>query len=121
MEKANYEKLDVFKRSHQIVISIYKLIELFTTSQQYLITYQILRSASSVPANIAEGLGRSTSKDKIRFLFISRGSAEETKYHLLLAKDLNLISDDIYQDLYTELTEIVKMLNGLINKLNRDK
>lgn len=121
MEKANYENLDVFIRSHQVVLVIYRLIENFPTTQQYLISAQMLRSASSIPANIAEGFGRYTIKEKIRFLYISRGSSEETKYHLMLAKDLKLISNDKYQELYTELTEIVKMLNGLINKLNKDK
>lgn len=121
IEKANYENLDVFIRSHQVVLVIYRLIENFPTTQQYLISAQMLRSASSIPANIAEGFGRYTIKEKIRFLYISRGSSEETKYHLMLAKDLKLISNDKYQELYTELTEIVKMLNGLINKLNKDK
>ena len=61
------------------------------------LTYQIRRAAASVPSNIVEGKARGSNKDYKRFLLIARGSLEETKYQLLLAKDLKYIDENIAQ------------------------
>lgn len=117
MKISGYEDLEVFKKAHKLVINIYEMILSFPKEQQYLLSSQLFRSCSSIPANIAECFGRFTTKEKQRFLYISRGSAEETKYHLLLAKDLKFITDIQHTKLSNETTEIIKMLNGLIKKL----
>ena len=119
-DKIHYEQLDVFTKSHTLTLEVCSLIKNFPTDQQYLLVSQLFRSCSSIPANIAEGFGRYTIKEKVRFLYISRGSAEETKYHLLLAKDLKYITQDQYDTLYVILTEIIKMLNGLIKSIQNN-
>ena len=78
---------------------------------------QICRSASSIAANICEGSGRNSDKELVRYLYISRGSLYETKYHLILAKDLNYINEEELHLLNQKCEHIAKMLNGLINKL----
>lgn len=118
MSVSNYENLIVFKKAHQLVLTVYKLIKKFPEDQKFLLSKQLFRSASSIPANIAEGFGRSTDKEKRRFLIISRGSAEETKYHLLLARDLDFISKIEYNNVINNITEIIKILNKLEQKFN---
>jgi len=72
-----------------------------------------------VPTNIAEGKGRKTLKEFIQFLTIARGSVEEVKYLLLLSKDLNFISSELYLELIDGYDQVGKMLNGLINSLRK--
>jgi len=70
------------------------------------------RSASSVCANIAEGFRKPT-KDFVRFLDISHGSLEETKYHLILSRDLGYCPEEVFHELNSTIIEISKMLNSL--------
>jgi len=79
----------------------------------------ILFCADSVPTNIAEGKGRKTLKEFIQFLTIARGSVEEVKYLLLLSKDLEFITFNLYSELIDRYDEVAKMLNGLINSLRK--
>jgi four helix bundle protein len=75
------------------------------------------RSASSIPANIAEGSGRNTEKDFARFLDNAMGSASELEYQLLLANDLNYLPPNAYKTTNNELIQINRMLNTYIQKL----
>jgi four helix bundle protein len=78
------------------------------------------RSAASIPANIAEGKGRDSNREFLRFLVIARGSLEETKYHLLLGKDLDYLPEADYNNLLDQYNVMGKMLNGLINKIKKE-
>jgi four helix bundle protein len=113
----DYKNLDIWKKSHELVVRLYKLTESFPNTERYRIIDQLLRAAVSIPTNIAEGSGRSTNKDKIHFLIISRGSVSEVEYLLFLSRDLKYINEEEYKILYSEITEIGKMLNGFINYL----
>ena len=83
----------------------------------YSLTNQIRRSASSIPANIAEGCGKKTQLEFAHYLNISLGSANETEYFLLLAKDLNYLSEQNYFELNDNINEVKAMLISLINKV----
>lgn len=100
----------VWNRAHRFTLTVYSVTRQFPKEELYGLTSQLRRAASSVPANIAEGCGRGTSADFGRFLQIAFGSASETEYHLLLARDLEIMQDKIYGDLQAELTEIKRML-----------
>lgn len=113
----DYEDLDVWKKSHQLTLKIYQVIKGFPAEEKYRLTDQICRSASSIPANIAEGTGRQTLKEYARFLYNARGSIEETKYHLRLAKDLGYLDEDKYKKFSSGYETVGKMLNGLINSI----
>ncbi len=115
--KSTYEDLEVFKESHQLVLDIYKIINSFPKEEKYRLGDQLCRAVISIPSNIAEGYGRFSIKERIKFLYIARGSVEEVKYLLLLVKDLNYIISGTYEELLLRLNKIGKMLNGLINSL----
>ena len=100
-----------------MVLEIYELIKLFPKSEMYALVDQIKRAAYSVPANIVEGHSKSTRKDFIRYLYISRGSLEEVRYFLLLSRDLGYIAKEKYDNFENKLTEISYLLNQLIKSL----
>jgi len=115
----SFQKLKVWQKAHNTVLKIYKMSESFPSIERYRLTDQICRSISSVPANIVEGNSRKYKKEFIQFLFIAKSSLEETKYHLLLASDLNYIKNEEYQKILQDCQEIGKMLTKLIQYLQR--
>jgi len=115
--EVNFTKLDVWRKAHQMTLKAYKATQSFPSEERYRLTDQLCRSASSVPANIAEGTGRNTLKEYVQFLYTARGSIEETKYHLILSKDLGYLPSDDFNGLMEGYNEVGKMLNGLINSL----
>lgn len=116
MKVENFKDLRVWEKSHCLVLEIYKITKLFPRDEKFGLVAQIRRSATSICANIAEGYMKST-KDFIRFLDISRGSLEETKYHLILSKDLNYVSSAQFDDLYNLSDEVGKMMYCLRKSL----
>jgi four helix bundle protein len=87
----NFRELKVWGKSHQLTLAVYKATTTFPREEEYGLTSQLRRACASVPANIAEGCGRGSEADFARFLQIAMGSASELEYHLLLARDLNLL------------------------------
>jgi four helix bundle protein len=116
-EIKGFEDLKVWEKSHDLVLEVYKVTQLFPTNEKFGLTSQIRRSAVSVAANIAEGSKRQHLKEYIQMLYIAQGSLSETNYYLLLARDLKYINDIKYQEFFDQSEEIGKMLSGLINSL----
>ncbi len=83
-----FEDLLVWQKSHDLVLSVYKLTSTFPRSETYGLSIQMRRAAVSIPANIAEGFRKRGKLDKARFMNTAEGSLEETRYYLRLAKDL---------------------------------
>jgi len=113
----NYQKLKVWEKAHAVVLDVYLLTKNFPQDERFGLTSQIRRSASSIPANIAEGSARGSDADYARFLYIAMGSAAELDYHLLLARDLELIDSQRYETLSGEINSVGRMLNAFIQKL----
>ena len=111
------EKLIVLEKAHQVTVKVYKLTEKFPKTEQFRLIDQLCRSVSSIPANIAEGNARRSSKEFIQYLYQARGSLAETQYHLRLAKDLGYITIDKYGELIRETDEIGRLISGLIKYL----
>ena len=78
---------------------------------------QIRRSSASIPANLAEGCGRRSDGEMARFIQISMGSGSELSYHLLLARDLDLLKNTEYSRLNSDLEELMRMLSSLSQKI----
>jgi four helix bundle protein len=81
----NYKELNVWRKSYELCLRIYRITAEFPTEERYGLTSQIRRSAVSIPSNIAEGYGRKTTVDYIRMLYISYGSICELETQILLA------------------------------------
>lgn len=114
---SDYKKLKVWEDAHQFTIDIYNITKKFPNNEQYGLTSQIRRSSSSIPINIVEGSGQLNNGNLIRFLGIAKGSAFETEYQLLLAKDLKYINEKDYDELNEKIQKIISMLTNLIKSL----
>lgn len=110
----SYEDLEVFQEAHRLTVEVYALTRGFPPSERFRLSDQICRAAASVPANIAEGLGRYGRADVVRFLHIARGSLEETRYFVLLARDLGYTTREQAAQLRERYNNVRRMLNGLI-------
>ena len=117
MKAKTFEDLLVWQKSHNLVLSIYRLTQSFPRNELFGLTSQIRRSAVSVPANIAEGFRRKGKADKLRFFNISQASLEETRYYLILTNDLEYAdSTQLLQD----LDEVGRILNAYMKTIVKD-
>lgn len=114
----DYQKLDVWKKSHLMVLHIYKVVlPCFPSHEKYDLHSQVKRAAYSVPLNIVEGAGRRTEKDFAHFLDNALGSVQEMEYACFLAKDLNYLEESKYLEIFKMAGEVKAMLIGLIKHL----
>ena len=95
----SFRELKVWQEAHDLTLRIYNLTKNFPKEERFRLINQLCSSSASVPANIAEGTGRKTLKEYIQFLYNARGSLEETKYHLILAKDLGYLPGGVEEKL----------------------
>jgi four helix bundle protein len=112
----NFTDLIAWKKNHLFVKMVYEVTKNFPSTEQFGLTSQLRRAASSITANIAEGYGRYYSKDKARFYYQARGSNTECQNHIILAYELGYLTHKQYQDLYNTVFEGYKILCGLISK-----
>lgn len=109
-----YKNLEAWKKSMLLVKEIYKLAKEFPKEEVYGITSQIKRAVISVPANIAEGVGRNYKKETIQFLHISRGSLYEVETFLQVVIDIEIVKENQVFHIFNLTGECIKILNGLI-------
>ena len=121
MDKNNYENLLVWQKAMDLVERVYFKTRTFPKDELYGITSQLRRAILSIPLNIAEGQGRESKKEFKRFLFISRGSAYETSTIFKVCLRLKYISSKEYQEFYCEINQIIKMLGGLIKRMEKSQ
>lgn len=117
----DFREIKVWGKAHKLTLEIYKATAAFPTDERYGLTSQLRRSSASIAANIAEGFGRGGNAELARFLQIAMGSASEVEYHVLLARDLNLLSKTIYDELGGRVVEVRRMLASLLLKVRRDR
>jgi four helix bundle protein len=113
----DFKSLQVWQKSHQLTLAVYWVTSAMAKSERHGLISQMRRAAVSIAANIAEGSGRGTDDEFMRFLHISAGSAKELEYHFLLALDLGYITDDVYQGLNEQVLEIQRMLARLMRRI----
>jgi len=114
----NFKDLKVWGKAHALTLAVYRATRCFPKDELYGgLTTQMRRSAASVSANIAEGCGRPGTIEFARFLYIAMGSASELEYHLLLARDLELLEVPDYLRLGTDVSEVKRMLVSFAQKL----
>ena len=109
-----FTDLEAWKINHALVILIYKITKSFPKDELFGLVSQMRRAAVSITSNIAEGFGRGSKVDKVRFYQISRGSLYELESQILILRDVNYISDKLCQELLDRITECTKIIHGLI-------
>ena len=117
----DFRDLQVWHKAHQLTLAVYRHTARFPPEERYGLTTQLRRSSSSIAANLAEGCGRNGDAELARFCSIAMGSASELDYHLLLARDLKLLTAADYTELAGQASEVKRMLTGLIQKLTADR
>jgi four helix bundle protein len=113
----SHKDLDIWKRSVDLVSLIYTVTKNFPKEEIYGLTNQIRRAAVSIPSNIAEGAARNHSKEFIQFLFVSLGSLSELETQIIISVNLNFLRNDDSTKIQNELTELRKMILGLIRHI----
>ena len=114
----SFTDLIVWKKAHAFVLKIYRISKLFPKEELYGLTNQIRRAAVSITSNIAEGFYRRTAQDKNHFYYASLTSLAEAQNQLIIARDLEYISNNIFQDAAKDSIEVQKLINGLIKSSN---
>lgn len=115
-----FRRLQVWKKSHQLTLDTYHSTAAFPRQEVFGLTSQMRRAAVSVGGNIAEGCARSGDREFAHFLHIALGSASELEYYLLLAHDLAFLVDRDYGRLADEVSQVKRMLAGLVHKLRAE-
>lgn len=116
----HFNKLQVWQRSHKMVLALYRATRSFPNDERFGLTSQLRRAALSVPTNIAEGSRKAAPKDYARFLNIAEGSLGETEYLVMLSRDLNYVHPESASSLLTEIKELSSMLHSLRKTIHRD-
>jgi four helix bundle protein len=115
-----HKKLDVWKKSIELVQKIYELTKSFPKSEDYALTNQMRRASISIPSNISEGAARQTKKEFIQFLHMAQGSLSELDTHPEVAIRLGYSKENDFSDLSLLTNDIDKMLTGLIKSLKKE-
>lgn len=119
MSYQSFEDLEVWKKARLFKQDIFHLVKRFPAEEKYQLTDQLIRSSRSVNTQIAEGHGRMTYPDRLRFCIIARGSLSESLNHLVDAFDCSYIEDDILISFRSKISEVEKLLNGYITYLDK--
>jgi four helix bundle protein len=118
-EIKSFQDLNVWQESHRLTLEIYHITKTYPKEEIYGLISQIRRAASSVPANIAEGMGRNSTKELLYFIYNARGSLQETIYHLILSKDLQYIKNQDFEKIYNRYNGLAVGINAFIKKLKQ--
>ena len=105
--------LIVYQKSKELVIFVYKMLDLFPEAEKFALCNQIRRAVVSVPSNIAEGMGRLSDKDQAHFLNMSYGSLMEVYAQADIAHDLKYIDDEMFNQLEEQVDSISKMIQSM--------
>lgn len=115
----SFEELEVWKKSRELKIEVSNLVKSFPAEEKYRLVDQLIRSSRSINTQVAEGHGRRSWPDRLRFSVIARGSLSETLNHLIDALDEKYISEEQLNYFRNKITEVERLLNGYINYLEK--
>jgi len=115
----DFKNLEIWRLAHSLTLDIYKVTKDFPKEEKYGIISQMRRASSSIPANIAEGCWKYTSEDFIHYLHNARGSLSEIMYFLILAKDLNYLDVNTFQELTDSYIILGRQLNAFITSIRK--
>jgi len=116
---SSYKDLVVWQKGIELVNDVYSITRKFPKEEMFGLTNQMRRASISIPANIAEGWGRKSTKNYIQFIRISIGSLFEMETMCIIAKNQNYIDERIYSTISANLEELGRMLNKLLQSLDK--
>ncbi len=119
MALQHYRELIVWQKAMNLVEAVYRATDHFPKTEIYGLTSQVRRAAVSIPSNIAEGQGRSTTRDFLYFLSVAQGSLMEVETQITIAQRLSYIEKRLETELLESTAEVGRLLNGLCNSLNK--
>ena len=108
-----YRKLEVYTVGKELVLRVYELLKKFPKEEQYALCDQLRRAVVSVPSNIAEGLGRLSEKEQVRFIEIAYGSLMEVETQLDIAFDLHYLTEEDIESVMALVDREARLLSGL--------
>lgn len=111
----------MWEKAHQLVMTTYKATLGFPKDELYGLSSQMRRAAVSIPSNLAEGSGKGTDAELVRYARISMGSARELEYQFFLAYELEYLPADDFRAFDAQIKEVLRMLTGLISNLDSRK
>ena len=114
--KYDYKQLDVYKKSMTLVMMVYALLRKFPKEEQYALCDQLRRAVVSIPSNIAEGLGRYSSKEQVHFFEIAYGSLREVDCQLDIASKLGYITPEDLFEMTLQYEKVGALISGLRTK-----
>jgi len=118
---SNFRKLIIWQKAMNLVTKTYHSTKKFPKEEIFGLTSQIRRCSISIPSNIAEGHGRESNKEYLRFLNISIGSLFELQTQLEIAKNIDYLTEEDFNTLYEDSREVERMLVSFINKIKERK
>ncbi|MFB9844496.1 four helix bundle protein [Mucilaginibacter ginsenosidivorans] len=118
---ASFTELETWKQARKIRINASRLAKSFPQEEKFRLGDQLVRCSRSIGNNIAEGHGRFHYQDNVRFCVIARGSLSETLDQMIIAKDENLITDDVFNAFQADYDQCMKLLNGYILFIKKKK
>ena len=118
MDSFGFRDLRVYQTSRALVKTIYSVLAAYPSNEQYALCDQLRRASVSVPSNIAEGMSRSSDKEKAHFIEISYGSLMEVLCQMEISKELNYVTEEQMKDIENQITIIAKQLSKLRTTLS---
>ena len=118
MDSFGFRDLRVYQTSRDLVKTIYSVLAAYPSNEQYALCDQLRRASVSVPSNIAEGMSRSSDKEKAHFIEISYGSSMEVLCQMEISKELNYVTEEQMKDIENQITIIAKQLSKLRTTLS---
>lgn len=118
MDSFGFRDLRVYQTSRDLVKTIYSVLAAYPSNEQYALCDQLRRASVSVPSNIAEGMSRSSDKEKAHFIEISYGSLMEVLCQMEISKELNYVTEGQMKDIENQITIIAKQLSKLRTTLS---
>lgn len=112
----SFTDLNVWKEGHKLVIMIYKITKGFPKEEIYSLIDQMRRASTSITANISEGFGRQSYKEKVQFYYLAKGSLSELKNFILIAKDIDYLNSEYFKQLIDQANIVDQLLQGFIRK-----
>ena len=114
---SDFKKLKVWRKSHALTLNVSRVSILIRGRAQAALRDQMIRAAMSIPTNIVEGTGQESGKEFCRFMSIALKSSSELEYHLIVARDMQVMSRSDFESLSAQVVEVRKMLYGLRNRV----